>query len=351
MIRYGALVFTVRWVKGTWHVATTSGERATAGIGRSRGAAFAALALANVLWAGTYAAGKIALGQISPVMLNTIRFTLAALLLSPVLIRERARIRTILRSRSDLLTLGVLILLGWVLNKLFEYLGLALSTASDVALLISTESLFTAALSWTLLRERVTRLGVAALCVGMLGAYLVVARGLIPVLGASDGVNNAARIAGDLLVMLALFIEALYTIRGKTVLSRWPPLFFTALTITGSLVFWLPAGAMAVAQSGWPRLSPAGWLGIGYMAVFSTVVAYWLWFRGLTVFEGSAAAPLLFIQPLLGAAVAIWLLGERLTWATVAGGALILLSMMLVLRGGAGAAAPEAEAALVEPSP
>jgi drug/metabolite transporter (DMT)-like permease len=338
-------------MKGTRRVATTSDGRVTAGAGLSRGAAFATLALANVLWAGTYAAGKIALVEISPVMLNAIRFTLAALLLSPVLFHERTRIGTIVRSRRDLLTLGMLILLGWVLNKLFEYVGLALSTASDVALLISTESLFTAALSWIVLRERVTRLGVAALGVGMFGAYLVVARGLIPMLDTSDGVNNAARIAGDLLVMLALFIEALYTIRGKTVLDRWPPLFFTALTITGSLLFWLPAGAVAVAQSGWPHLSLAGWIGVGYMAVFSTVVAYWLWFRGLTVFEGSAAAPLLFIQPLLGTLLAIWLLGDRLTWATVAGGALILLSMLLVLRGGAGAAAPEAEAALVEPSP
>ena len=147
-------------MKGTSRVATTSDGQATAGAGLSRGAAFAALALANVLWAGTYAAGKIALGEISPVMLNAIRFTLAALLLSPVLFHERTRIRTILRSRGDLLTLGVLILLGWVLNKLFEYIGLALSTASDVALLISTESLFTAALSWIVLRERVTRLGV-----------------------------------------------------------------------------------------------------------------------------------------------------------------------------------------------
>lgn len=332
-------------------VAATSDERATGGAGLSRGAAFAALALANVLWAGTYVAGKVALGEVSPVTLNAFRFTLAALLLSPVLIHERARIRPLLRSRADLLTLGLLVLLGWVLNKLFEYVGLALSTASDVALLISTESLFTAALSWTLLRERVTRLGVAALAVGMFGAYLVVARGLVPTLGASDGVNNTARIVGDLLVMLALFIEALYTIRGKTVLHRWPPLFFTALTITGSLVFWLPAGAVTLAQAGWPRLTLSGWLAIGYMAVFSTVLAYWLWFRGLTIFEGSAAAPLLFIQPLLGALLALWLLGERLTWVTVVGGALILLSMILVLRGGAGAAAPEAEAALVEPSP
>src|SRR5215813_2503401 len=101
-------------MKGAQRVATTSDERMRAGAGISRGAAFVALVLANVLWAGTYAAGKIALGEISPVMLNAIRFTLAALLLSPVLFHERTRVRTILRSRSDVLTLVILILLGWV---------------------------------------------------------------------------------------------------------------------------------------------------------------------------------------------------------------------------------------------
>jgi drug/metabolite transporter (DMT)-like permease len=332
-------------------VATARDEHPTTGTAISRRAAFAALALANILWAGAYTAGKIALSEVSPVTLNAFRFTIAALLLSPILIRERARVRAILRSRNDLLTLGLLILLGWVLNKTLEYIGLALSTASDVALLISTESLFTAALSWTVLRERVTRLGVAALALGMIGAYLVVARGLVPTFNPSGGVSDGARILGDLLVILSLFVEAYYTIRGKMVLSRWPPLFFTALTITGSLVFWLPAGAGAIATGGWPQLTLAGWLGIGYLAVFATVGAYWLWFRGLTVFEGSAAAPLLFIQPLLGTLIALRLLDERLTWVTVVGGALILLSMILVLRGGAGATAPEVEAALVEPSP
>ena len=332
-------------------MATARDERPTSGIAVSRRAAFAALALANILWAGAYAAGKIALSEVSPVTLNAFRFTIAALLLSPILIRERARVWAILRSRNDLLTLGLLILLGWVLNKTLEYIGLALSTASDVALLISTESLFTAALSWTVLRERVTRLGVAALALGMIGAYLVVARGLVPTFNPSGGVSDGARILGDLLVILSLFVEAYYTIRGKMVLTRWPPLFFTALTITGSLVFWLPAGAGAIATGGWPQLTLASWLGIGYLAVFATVGAYWLWFRGLTVFEGSAAAPLLFIQPLLGTLIALRLLDERLTWATVVGGALILLSMILVLRGGAGATAPEVEAALVEPSP
>src|SRR5262249_35423061 len=161
----------------------------------SRGAGVTALVLANALWAGTYAAGKIALEQLSPIELNALRFALAALLLSPVLIRNRRLLAGLRHDRRALLVLAQLILLGWVLNKTLEYSGLALSTAADVALLISTESLFTAVLAWTLLGEQATRAGVSALVIGMVGAYLIVARGFVPDLGAQVG--GAQRIVGD----------------------------------------------------------------------------------------------------------------------------------------------------------
>lgn len=305
----------------------TSGKKAPAAAVRSRRAAFGALVLANVCWAGTYAIGKIALTEISPIELNVLRFFIAALLLAPVLIHYR---RQIPRDRRTLFLLAQLTLLGFVLNKALEYIGLALSTASDVALLIATESIFTGLLSWAFLRERVTRSGVAALVIGLCGVYLIVERGLTPNLGNGD----TTRIVGDLLVVLSLLLEAAYTVRGKTTLTTLPPLLFTALTITGSLFFWAPAGVIAVAREGLPHLSAGGWLSVVYLAAITTVLSYWLWFRGLSVVDASAAAPILFIQPLLGAALAIVILHDALTLATIAGAVCIIASLLLVLRSG-----------------
>ena len=59
---------------------------------RARIMAVATLVLANVLWAGTYTAGKIALRELTPITLNALRFLIAALVLSPVLIRQPAAI-------------------------------------------------------------------------------------------------------------------------------------------------------------------------------------------------------------------------------------------------------------------
>jgi drug/metabolite transporter (DMT)-like permease len=308
-------------------MAATASEDTSARAGQlSRRTALALLVLGNALWAGTYTAGKIALSELSPVELNALRFSLAALFLAPALIRSWRRIS---RDRRSLLALAQLTLLGFVLNKAFEYFGLALSTASDVALLIATESLFTALLSWTLLRERVSRGGVFSLLLGLAGVYLIVERGLAPNLGGAAG---AGRVVGDLLVVLSLLIEATYTVRGKMAVASLPPLLFVGVTITGSLFVWIPAGLVNVAHSGMPHVSLGGWLAVLYMAAVATVAGYWLWFRALTALDASTAAPTLFIQPLLGAALGILLLHDTLSWATWLGGALISLSLLFVVR-------------------
>jgi drug/metabolite transporter (DMT)-like permease len=311
----------------------------------SRASALATLVLANTLWAGTYVAGKIALRYLTPVELNAARFSLATLMLAPILLRGW---RQLPRDRRTLLALGQAVLLGFVLNKAFEYFGLALSTASDVALLIATESVFTALLSWTLLRERVTRTGIVALLLGLAGAYLIIERGFAPNLGTGGG---AGRIVGDLLVVLSLLNEAAYTVTGKSALTSVPPLLFVGLSIAGSLLVWLPAGAANVARSGWPSLPPSGWLALLYMAAVATVAGYWLWFRALTTLDASAAAPTLFIQPLLGAALAVVILRDAVTWATVLGAALIGLSLLCIMQGARRPPALSSPVVVSEPVP
>src|SRR5947209_20633641 len=97
----------------------------------TRRRAMLVLIACNVLWAGTYVAGKTALSSISPVELNFLRFGIASLIFLPALWR---RGRT---GRLHFRQLALLCLFGFVLNKAAEFSGLKLTTASDTALLIA----------------------------------------------------------------------------------------------------------------------------------------------------------------------------------------------------------------------
>ena len=284
------------------------------------------LITANVLWAASYVAAKFALQDTSVNVMLALRMGISALVLLPFLIARRKQLKLTRESVPQLL---ILTLVGFVINKLLEYGGLALTTASDVALLITSESIFTAGLSWIILRERFKPLTGFALLLGFFGVYLIVERSLIPNIPSGGGVW---RIVGDLLVVLALLFEAFYTVRGKSLLVKYSPLLITAVSIIVSMVFWTPVAAWEIIFTGWHPIGLVAWLAIAWMALMSTVVAYLIWFQGLAHVNGSAAASTLFIQPLLGTFLAIVILHDQLTPLTIVGGILIIISVYLISR-------------------
>jgi len=284
------------------------------------------LILANVLWACSYVAAKFVLRDISVNMMNALRMIISAMVLLPLLIALRKELNL---TRRDLPQLALLATVGIVMAKTLEFGGLAFSTASDVALLITSESIFTAVLSWLLLRERFKPLTGFALLLGLVGVYLIVERSLLPNIPPGGG---ALRILGDLLVILGLICEAFYTVRGKALLVKHPPLLITSAAIVGSAIVWVPLAGGEVLYSGWHPLSLTAWLGLGWLAIMSTVVAYLAWFKGLEKVDGSAAASTLFIQPLLGTILAIMLLNDQLLPTTIIGGILIVISVYLISR-------------------
>jgi drug/metabolite transporter (DMT)-like permease len=227
-----------------------------------------------------------------------------------------------------------------VLNKGVEFAGLNLTTASDTALLIAAESIFTSIMAWIVLREAVRGAAIGGLILGAIGVYIVIEGGFgLPHMG------GGTRLIGDLLVLLALASEAAYSIFGKAALARYPGLLIAASGIIGSLVFWLPAAAVNVAISGMPHAGFAAWAGVLYMAIPGTVLGYLAWLVGLGHVEGASAAPTLFLQPLIGTALAVVLLGERPSWPTLAGGLLILGGVALASRRASGSAISAAIAA------
>ncbi|MGH2496599.1 MAG: DMT family transporter [Ktedonobacteraceae bacterium] len=284
------------------------------------------LILANTLWACSYVAAKFALRDVSVNIMNALRMVIAALVLLPFLIAWRKDLNL---TRKDLPQLALLAAIGFVINKILEYGGLSLTTASDVALLIASESIFTAALSWLLLRERFRPLTGVALLLGLAGVYLIVERSVIPNIPPGGG---ALRIVGDLMVVLALVFESFYTVRGKALLVKHPPLLITAVAIVGSTIFWIPLAGVDIALHGWHAPGLLAWLSIGWLAIMSTVIAYLAWFKGLAKIDGSAAASTLFIQPLLGTTLAILLLGDQLLPTTIVGGIMIIASVYLLSR-------------------
>ncbi|MDH5508483.1 MAG: DMT family transporter, partial [Anaerolineae bacterium] len=82
------------------------------------------------------------------------------------------------------------------------------------------------------------------------------------------------------------------------------------------------------------QLTRDGWLGIGFLGVFCTGLAYIFWYDALQAIPASRVGVFLYFEPLVTVVVAALLLGEILTAAAILGGAVILAGVWLVNRSG-----------------
>jgi drug/metabolite transporter (DMT)-like permease len=293
----------------------------------SRAIALAVVALCNVLWAGSYVAGKAALDQVSFATLNALRLTVAAAVLAPLVIRNR---HLLPRTRADRAALAAIALFSFCGNKALEFLGLSLTTATDTALLITSESLVTVALAVLFLGERLRRDIAAAVVIGGVGVYVIVERGFV-----APHLPRGTAAVGDALVVASLVLESIATIAGARLMTHSrSPITLTGAAIVLSLVVWVPTGVGVAIHEGPPRLDLAGWAGVVYLALVTTVVAYSGWYWALQRLSAQEVTPFLLLQPVAGTLIAAVVRGARPGPAAVAGGILVLVGVALAAFGG-----------------
>jgi drug/metabolite transporter (DMT)-like permease len=287
----------------------------------SRRMALLVVTACNLLWAGSYVAGKAALDQVPFVTLNALRFAIAGVILAPIVWRGR---HLLPRDRGGRLRLVAIAAFGFCGNKALEFLGLSMTTATDTALLITSESLVTLLLAVILLGERLQRQTALALALGAAGVYVLVEGGLV-----SPHLLQGAQGVGDAVVVASLALESVATISGRSLMRGGAPVVVTGAAVILSNLVWAPAALGVGLHSGAPHLDAAAWTGVLYLAVVTTVIAYSGWFWGLQRLSAQDVTPLLLVQPLAGTLIAAVVRGERPGASTLLGGALVLAGVAL----------------------
>jgi len=104
---------------------------------------------------------------------------------------------------------------------------------------------------------------------------------------------------------------------------------FYSLAI-GAITFLPLALAEFASNPSWvDGVNLSGSLGLLYGILFSSLVAYWSWQKGLSLLPANQAAFFFYLDPIFGTTLAIILLGEKLTPQLVIGGLLIITSVFL----------------------
>ncbi len=281
---------------------------------------FSVVIFGQMIMGGTFPAAKIALRDFDAFTLALLRYTLAssALLLITYL---RGRMKKV--ERRDLPRLLLLGVLAIPLNQLLFLYGLQFTTPARSAIWFGATPIFVFLLAVPLLGERATIRKVIGTIASFAGVALVLEGG-----GSGGGTTK-----GDLIIIAAVISWAFYTVLGKPLLRKYGPLAMTAYALSIGTAIYLPFGIYLAWHFDFTQVSTAGWGGLLYIALATSVVGYSIWYWALARMEAIKLAIFQNIQPVAGTALSVVFVGETLGIYFFLGGILILGGVLLTQRG------------------
>ena len=282
--------------------------------------AVAAVAGQTGIAAGTFLIAKQTLLTIPPLALVTMRMVGAALLMAGVLAVRTRGARPIPRSAwPEIALLGVI---GVTINQTAFLTGLKHSTPTHAALLYALTPACVQLLTLFSGEEQMSRRRAAGIGLALLGAAAIIAV-------RAPGHAVADTRYGDLLIAIGVVAWAIYSARAPRHVRAIGAIRFTGATLIAGALAGLPFGIAPVAALDLGRIPIGAWLGLGFLVVFTSGLAYALWTVAMKGLSATQVAVFVNFQPVLTALLSIWLLDEALTPALLIGGGLVCLGVAL----------------------
>lgn len=273
--------------------------------------------LSATLWGFTGTVAKLLFRTATgPLALVEVRLTLSAALLGLFLGLAR---RPLLRiDRRDLPYFAVL---GMSMAAVqFSYLFTMSRTTVATAVFLQSLAPSLIFLHATVFKgEQVSAPKLTALALALAGSGL-----MIQGQGGGRGPDGWGLVSG----LSSAVFAAFYTIYSKRALARYSPLTVTFWAFAfGAVPWWFILPPARLLAGGFTAEQALFFL---YIAVFSTVVPFALYFRGLRDLTPGQAGIISTVEPVVATATAWLVLGERLSVWRACGGALVLLAVALL---------------------
>jgi drug/metabolite transporter (DMT)-like permease len=282
--------------------------------------AHALMMLATVLVATSFPVGAAITHGMDTLVLTFLRFSLAAILFAPIV---AIRYGLSAPSLSDQARYGFLsaCLVGFFWGM---FAALRYTSPLNTATIFTLAPVITAGLSAVLLKEKLGRASLIALPLGMMGAVWVIFRGDPSALISL----NLGR--GDVIFLAATFSMGCYSPLIKYLHRGEPMAIMTFWTmVTGALWLLLLAGP-SLPNVEWHIVQMKVYAGIAYLAVFTTLITFFLFQWGSTVISPTKVMSYTYLIPALVLALGLIFGNEFPPVATYPGIVLIVAATFVL---------------------
>ena len=278
------------------------------------------LVASMALWGGTWIAGRILAQSMHPMSAALLRFILASAYL--LLICRKADGRLPRLQKGQLLPVCFLGLTGVFLYSIFFFNGLKTVPAGRAALIVACIPVCIGATSALLYKERFGTQRILGTVLSLIGVSVVIAGNPLALL--HGGVHS-----GDLLILGCVVSWTGYSLGGKSVMQRMPPLHAVTWSCVTGALFLLPAALLTGVAGDIVRAGFLQWFCLVFLGVLATGMAYYWYYRAIPVIGASRAGIFINLVPLFAVLLGALLLGEAIHATLIGGGLLIITGVWL----------------------
>lgn len=278
------------------------------------------LLLTSFLWGGNFVYSKFLIGHATPIMLTILRWSIAIVVLFPLLKKNGEKM---LPSKDSILPLFLMGVSGVVFFNIFQFLAIAQTSAINTGLISTLNPLSIALASALFLHEKIKFRQLLAMLFSLFGVLVVLSKGSLNRI-LSLHFNN-----GDLWMIAAVILWGIYSVMGKWAMKKVPPITATFYSGFFGLVMLLPFNLkdFQITNINVPFI-----LALVYTGIVSTVVCMTLWNIGVQKIGTVKAGIFLNFNPIFTAILAFFILHETLKWAEFAGSIIVITGCFLFSR-------------------
>jgi drug/metabolite transporter (DMT)-like permease len=259
------------------------------------------LTLTAVFWAGHTVAARLAVGEIPPFMLTTLRWVAVAAVLWPFYGAEIRKAWPQIRPRlGGIVWLAVAGMTGF--NALY-YFAAHYTTAINIGILQGSMPIFVLAGAWLAHGARASLVQWVGVLITALGVVVVATRGT-PLSILEVDLNT-----GDLAMVAACAVYAAYTVALRDRPDMPATAFFALLALIAAVTS-LPLVALEVYVGGLRLPTANGLLITAWIAIFPSFLAQIFYLRGVDLIGPGRAGVFVNLVPVFAAAMAVVLIDE-----------------------------------------
>ena len=273
------------------------------------------------IWGSTWLFIKLGLADLPPLTFAGIRFVIAAIILFALILVRRVPLP---RNGRDLMFLAVTGILSFSLNYGLVFWGEQYISSGLAALLQSTLPAFGLIIAhYYLPGERMTLPRIIGVMMGVIGVGVIF--------------SNQLRVAGPkaLWGSAALVLSAFCAAYANVLVKAYGKKLEPSVLAAGQMLFgFAPLLVVGISLEGNPlnfHWTPIAFVALLYLAVVGSVVAFLLYYWLVHHMDVTNTMLIALVTPVVAVTLGMLVLHEEMNWCTLAGGALIISGIGLIV--------------------